>query len=98
MRLVKLVHYNKRNIQQTAAPVSGKSTRRAGMPYHVSQEKGLRMNNQYQPQVHPELASDEQDRLNKIRRILDAAQAKYSILFNADTVHSADDGVIRDNY
>ena len=53
------------------------------------------MNHQYQlHQEHMALASDEQERLNKVRQILDAAQAKYSILSNADTVHSADDGVI----
>ena len=54
------------------------------------------MDNQYQsPQEFPELASDEQERLNKLRQILDAAQAKYSILINAETVHSADDGVMK---
>lgn len=67
----------------------------AGQAY-VSQEKGLRMDNQYQsPQEYLELASDEQERLDKVRQILDAAQAKYSILINADTVHSADDGVVK---
>jgi prolyl-tRNA editing enzyme YbaK/EbsC (Cys-tRNA(Pro) deacylase) len=54
------------------------------------------MDNQYQaPQEHQELASDEQERLNEIRHILDAAQAKYSILNNAVSVHSADDGVMK---
>lgn len=54
------------------------------------------MNNQFQtPQEHLVLASDEQERLDKVRQILDAAQAKYSILINTDTVHSADDGVMK---
>ena len=54
------------------------------------------MDNQYQSsQEYPELSLDEQDRLNKIRHILDAAQARYSILINADNVHSADDGVMK---
>jgi len=53
------------------------------------------MNHQCQlPQEHMALASDERERLDKARKILDAAQAKYSILISADTIHSADDGVI----
>lgn len=54
------------------------------------------MDFQYQsPQEYPKLASHEQECLNKIRHILDTAQAKYSIQINADTVHSADDGVMK---
>jgi prolyl-tRNA editing enzyme YbaK/EbsC (Cys-tRNA(Pro) deacylase) len=54
------------------------------------------MNNQYEtPQEQLALAPDEQERLDKVRQILDAAQAKYSILINTDTVHSANDGVMK---
>lgn len=54
------------------------------------------MDNQYRLLLEsPELTSDEQDRLNIILNILDAAQAKYSIQVNAEAINSADDGVMR---
>jgi prolyl-tRNA editing enzyme YbaK/EbsC (Cys-tRNA(Pro) deacylase) len=54
------------------------------------------MNNQYQsPQENLGLTSDEQQRLDKMRQILDAAQATYSFIINDDTVYSADDGVMK---
>ena len=45
--------------------------------------------------MSPILTTTEQERLKKLLNILDATQAKYSILTNANTVNSADDGVIQ---
>jgi prolyl-tRNA editing enzyme YbaK/EbsC (Cys-tRNA(Pro) deacylase) len=54
------------------------------------------MDNQYQTiQEYPELSSDEQDRLNKIMHVLNAAQANYSILTNTYNIRSADEGVMK---
>jgi prolyl-tRNA editing enzyme YbaK/EbsC (Cys-tRNA(Pro) deacylase) len=47
------------------------------------------------PQESPELASAEQERLNKTRHLLDVAQAKYSILVDTETVHTANEGVMK---
>src|SRR6266700_6755449 len=44
-------------------------------------------------QEYPILTPAEQERLNKLRCILEVAQVKYSISVNAETVNSADDGV-----
>lgn len=41
------------------------------------------------------LTTVEQERLKKLLGILDSAQATYSVLTNAETVKSADDGVIQ---
>jgi len=53
------------------------------------------MDTLYPPYDLPGAASDEQERLKAILNLLDEAQAKYSIITTTETLHSANDGVLK---